>query len=398
LKNIITILLAFVLVVTVILLPSCSENSVDEDNRFMELLSLLPATAVEDVFFALVDYDLFRKANSISLYNTDNNIISSDEFFDIFEDKIEKHSLIDDDIIFLGSYYTGWSEAIFYSTIKKKYLGYDITSVNAEINNVRPSGFLGFEPDNKHNSLPPLRVAAIGKYDPEKTMTALNNQDEWPSWAVENYNSEIYKDLYIFNWGDGDETHSQDTISPPHLDQLGRARPFSVSDTKLFVSNSVQNVKSIIDSSLGEIPSLADVPEYALLARGLYTLESRKAAILGDEAVANGQWWNRDVYLEPRLKKFQTFGTGYGQDEKGYYIALVLVHENSDMAEQNAILLEERITTTFSVEYNQPWIYLIYDSEFNTEGRVLLAKLYTYNKKLWLYWFITQSDLLWHEQ
>jgi hypothetical protein len=153
----------------------------------------------------------------------------------------------------------------------------------------------------------------------------------------------------------------------------------------------------MIDADNKMTPSLADVPEYVLAAKGMYDLGAY-GAIIGDESLANGTLYDAEFDEGPRLNKFITFGTGTGRDKKGNYMALVLVHDNPTDAEGNVPLLEQRINTNFKKSDGISWSYsgYIYDTEIYTEDNVLLAKLYTNDEMLWCTWFYTQWALVLH--
>ena len=72
------------------------------------------------------------------------------------------------------------------SPIQSRYVGYSLTDVDAEINNIniRPSNIF---PENQYNFQPDLMIAAIGRFDPKATENAFDNQSEWPSWAIDDY-------------------------------------------------------------------------------------------------------------------------------------------------------------------------------------------------------------------
>ena len=103
-----------------------------------------------------------------------------------------------------SSFYTGWGLGTGWpnyreTPIQNKYVGYDITNINAEINNLIQieiiTSFLG-KTEEKIKNLE-LKVAAIGHFDLVSTQNALNNRDEWPDWAVENYSSESYRNITV---------------------------------------------------------------------------------------------------------------------------------------------------------------------------------------------------------
>jgi hypothetical protein len=369
----------------------------NEKNRYMELLHLLPATTGDSGCFVVIDDELFRQANGISLYNSNNEKISQEEYFEIILAKVGDKTLIVEDVVTLCSQYAG-PFYILPAAMKEQYVGYDSTYVDAEINNYTAWPYSHNYSGVRFIPLPDILVAAIGRFSPQATVKALDDHQGWPAWAVDNYVSTDYKDIQINSWIDGNKFHIQDPYSPPHLDQVGRARPFAVTDKYLFVGTSEEAVKSLIDTSMNEAKVLADIPEYSIVAKELYKLDARMAAIIGDAVHTNGYWEDYEDNHGPFLKKFLTFGTSFGKDDKGDYMALVLLHENSDSALDNVTLLERRINTWGSDSYLKPWNELIYDTEIHAEGKILTAKLYTNVPGLWVTWFTSQDNLLIHEE
>jgi hypothetical protein len=322
----------------------------------------------------LVDFASYREDNDVSLTTSGNRPMTFGEYLDIILDDEVGKRLMGSDIIGYGRYALTWGGSL------EKYLGYNFTDVDAEIE-------FGFPP---HNS-----VAAIGRFDPSETGNALSHQEDWPAWVKEAYVAEEYKGVTIHSWGDGLETHLDSTLVPPHVDLLGRARPLSVTDKYLFYAASVPEIQAMIGASQDKQDSLADLPYYASVANKLSGLHVYQAMI-GDEFYINGDLQYEGIYPGPRLKNFMTFGMGLGRDEKGVFTAVVLYHENADNAEANVSLLQERIQSTSSTEANRPWHEIITDSDIYVEGNVLFAKLYSGSFSLWTMVYV-QDTLLLHE-
>ena len=80
------------------------------------------------------------------------------------------------------------------------------------------------------------------------------------------------------------------------------------------------------------------------------------------------------------------------------YLAIILVHESVDDAEQNVSLLEQRIESTGSIWTGNSWKQWILDTDIHTEGKVLLAKLYTPDSSFWAQWVFNRDTLLLYEQ
>ena len=156
----------------------------------------------------------------------------------------------------------------------------------------------------------------------------------------------------------------------------------------------------MIDASLQECSTLADLPEYASIANGLGDLNVY-SAVIGSSFLGNlpsEYIENPEMDIGPILKKYMTCGSGLGQDENGYYIALVLYHENADDAQANVSLLRERTEYAIPLITKEPLDNLITDIQINVEGNTLLAKLYTVSpSSLWLEWFYYPDAWLFHE-
>lgn len=177
---------------------------------------------------------------------------------------------------------------------------------------------------------------------------------------------------------------------------VGRARPLAVTEEFLFYAPSLEAIELMIDASQGKTENLADLPEFAEIADGLSELNAYMA-LIGLESLANGDPEYEGSYTGPRLKKFMTFGSGVGKDDRGIYTAIVLYHENHENAESNVSIFKQYIAETDSVYYETPWSEIIIDTEISVDGNVLLAKLYSDSLVLWQAWFYTLDNLLLHE-
>jgi hypothetical protein len=185
-------------------------------------------------------------------------------------------------------------------------------------------------------------------------------------------------------------------LVPPHVDALGRARPLAVTETRLFYAPSLEIMKLMIEASQDKTESLADLPEFASIAKKLSEMNAY-AAVIGDEECAIGDIMFEGTYSGPKLKRFVTFGSGIGEDERGFYMALVIYHHSRENAEANVSLLEQRIADTDSVYAEKPWREVFYDIDIHVEGNILVAKLYTEVTSIWVGWVYDQDSLLVHE-
>jgi hypothetical protein len=85
---------------------------------------------------------------------------------------------------------------------------------------------------------------------------------------------------------------------------------------------------------------------------------------------------------EVRLEPYQDYAVGSGFDEKGYYMAIVLVNTHEKIAKANVMALkEQKKQSTMSLGIanttaGTPWPDIINRLEVKSRGRLTLAKLY----------------------
>jgi hypothetical protein len=366
-KLVFFVLLLACLTFIIPLSSGCSETA--KSNRFMELMNMIPAAAPSTnspANYTLIDYASQYHDFGITFSNFDELLIQLKNNPDALK------------LLTTGSDITGWGKYAGSTTIRDKYVGYDVSNIDAEI-----------------DLQPPIPgVAAIGRFDLQAVKNAFSHRDEWPAWAKDSYTTEVYRGVTIHSWGDGFKQHLTDAPKPPHIDVLGRAMPLAITDKYLFYASTVETVKLMIDASQDKGQSLADLKEYAAVANGLAELKAY-GAIVGDEALANPPSSDNDTV--PLLKKFLTFGSGPGKDEKGTYTAIVLYHESSGDAQANVSLLKERIEKSISITYNGPWKEKITGTDIRAEDHALLAKLYT-SRLFWATWIYAQDNLFRHEE
>ena len=275
-----------------------------------------------------------------------------------------------------------------FSRIAHENVGYSITDVKAEINNIPSIRIVTPGIGTYTYNLLDALVAAVGDFDAQSTEDALENRSEWSSWAKDNFTSEEYEKTAIYSWGDGLEFHIESRHEPPHIEYYGRAVPLAVSDGQLFIGSSTAYIKSAIDANLNKKSSLADIPEYVLVAQYMYDLNTIGLLIV-DEVLIRDALDVPESYYGPKLKNFTTVGMGLGKDDKGEYMALVIVFENPEAAEEGFSALEQKIEVYNKLcnEYDLKRA-LIYDTEISVDNLVLSAKLHTDDESLWRHWFI----------
>lgn len=271
---------------------------------------------------------------------------------------------------------------------------------------------VGFGPQDVDQGIlagqPPTEVEAIkGRFDPEATAGAISRCATCPAPERSTYGG-----VAIYSWGDGLQVHLDKIFAPPAFDQLGRGRPLAVGENHVFRAFSLPAMRLMIAASQGNLPSLADVEELRLLARGLSDLGAY-GAFLSDRTQGLTQTLQglseqgfpqqqieqirQSLAQSPLLRPYQAFATGVGRDDRGDYMALVLVHAGPEAASENRGLLRRRIEETSSLATNEPWTRLVDSVESRAEGRVLLAKLRGRIARAWLDWVYRQDPLILHE-
>lgn len=384
--------LCIVICVLVLMLPAATScgGTTEKTNSFLELLGLVPVIDSSNqtpAYYTLIDFAAAYQADGITLTNPE-------ELFQNFEEDNVSYNLFG-----MGSFITGYGRWAYPPTITKDKLGYDVTSIDAEIQ-------FGYPPAEG--------VAAIGRFNPQATKDVLSNQQSWPDDVKARYATEVYNAVTIFSWGDGLKTDLINRLASPHLDELGRAKPLAITDKYLFYTPSVETIKQMIDASQKQHNSLADLPEYASLANGLAKYKVF-AAVIGDAALANqyfAQYDSANFTEEQKaafqktldknagtlLKKYLTFATGFGKDDKGIYNVIVLYHGNASDAQENVALLRQHFDTAYSDYFSEMWSGIIYSMDVSAEGNTLVAKIYSSAPSLWSSWLFDRNNLLTYEE
>ena len=277
---------------------------------------------------------------------------------------------------------------------RRRYLGFDIQDVlrSAEA------------------GLPPGVLEVIqGDFDPGLTARALTACTECETPEEDERNG-----IKFYSWGEDLAVDVKKRFAPPAFDQLGRGGRIAVLDGYVFRTVESPGMRRLIDTSVGRGDSLADVEDFRLLAAGLDELNAYSGILTGqaqsfDEALtvllADSAFTQEDVArLRARMEEellllpYDAFATGAGRDDRGQYMAVVLVHSSEGAAEENVELLRRRIEEAQSLWIGRPWSDFIEEMDIRSDGVVLLGKLWgerTVN--LWLQFIFSRDPLLLHE-
>ena len=157
------------LVLAIPLAGGCSEP--EEENTFTRLLSLLPAEAKEGRVITLINYKLFWQANGIQIYDSDNLRIDREEYVYKLIDITNDGHFYGEDIFRFSSYWTSMGTYLDMSSIKDENIGYKVTDVDAEINNI----FSLYSPDfmlfgaDSFGGNEDMMLAAVGELSQQAT-------------------------------------------------------------------------------------------------------------------------------------------------------------------------------------------------------------------------------------
>ena len=195
----------------------------------------------------------------------------------------------------------------------------------------------------------------------------------------------------FYSWG---EDFGVNLAMHSNVRPLGRGHRLALVDDFIFWMLWTDGIEEMIDSYEGNIASLADVEEYKLLADGLIKLDVCNAFFSSEsQSQSRVKEVYKDVIDDPAnnerrqtlveeiqrtllLKPYQALATGAGIDEKGYYLAIVLLNPSEDVALENATLLEQRLGQATSVMRIQKWSDFIESMEIQSKGPLTLARLY----------------------
>jgi hypothetical protein len=143
-----------------------------------------------------------------------------------------------------SGFISGLDQYAIAGPIRKSNIGYDALNIDAAIYSW--AIFSSVLPLEKP---PETFQALIGRFDPESTRAAFAERDGWVKSINDSYAFENYQNILLYSWGDGHQLDLSRKLTPPHIDFLGRARPLAVTENNVFYSDSITNLKSIIDTS-----------------------------------------------------------------------------------------------------------------------------------------------------
>ena len=199
-----------------------------------------------------------------------------------------------------------------------------------------------------------------------------------------------HRGVSYYGWGDDYVTNDELKLTPPVFDYWGRGGHVTTLKSRVLRTFGEREMETLIDMTMTDVESLADVEEFRVLAQGIYELGAY-AMYLTD----NVELWALDEYRKaleagtygdhlgnvnntgPWLRPFDAFAVGVGEDEGGAYMALTLLHSDDVSATDNVGLLRRIIEEERSALTDTPWSehFDVNRLDIRAEGNILLAKL-----------------------
>ena len=376
-----------------VVLVGCSSEP-STDTAYAGLLGTIPDTPELRREVYINDYALVRQMFDIPLPGLGDDEDAVEEFYKWLPPPGFEGEADDPPVWGFGdiSFFDPFSPYRNFTAENLQHLAFDVRSMDQSIVAL---------------ALPVTLEVVRGRFDPQATDKALESCSE-----CEPHSREEYGGVSYYSWGGDYAVNLQLRFAPPAFDRLGRGGRIAVLDEYVFRTLGTSDMEALIDASLNEGASLADVEEFRLLAGGMSRLGAY-AMLLSDDVedydidhvpadsiltLKQVQELRRELLGRgPWLRPYEAFATGAGKDEKGHYMALVLVHADDASAEENVGLLRRIIEEKRSIVTGDLWSDDIERLEIHTEGRALLAKLRGRFASKWLQWVQVRDILIPYE-
>lgn len=351
-------------------------NDHDAGSVWLELLGQFPNTEETRYLVVMNDYARVREQFGIELPGGD---VSDDEFVDYLRGLMGVGEATDDAhrTGLVPSRLTGLQELPLSPADLRTMVGFSFLDVDQDAEAIAPDG---------------MYYVLRGRFATEEIDAAVRRDPEFGEGLNErSHGGMAYYSQPVFR---------QDLEIPL---QVSAGHHFVADEEYVRWSGPTESpadIERMIDIVAGDQQSLADVEAFQLLAQGLGQLDTFTAAFAAHtdrmslSSVANVltgidftesafEAAKRELRDEPLMHPFEAFATGSGFDDNGAFLGVVVVHADGATAQENVGRLEERIDAGTSLLRAERWSELIDDTQITTDGRLLIAKLYTSDVDLW---------------
>lgn len=363
--------LAMVVLVGAVGISGCKGTP---ESSFLEMLKLVPDTPATRTMVYISDHAMIRESYDIPLPSPDADDEAIAEYIMTLAGDILEMASDPSAGRRLGetSFVSGMGpgQYAFVSPIRRHNIGFGPQDVDQDI----------------QAGPPPMTFEATkGRYDTSVIEQAVNRyESEMPRF-------EQYEGIMVIDWGyGGNEIMLEKRLMPPAFDNLGRCRPLGVEDSHIFRAFDTDSIEAMIDASHGQLTSLADNPDFSLMAEGLSEMgaysafltnqvldldrvelmvlelrESLGESVTSEEIIAG---------VGQLLNPYRTYAAGIGQDDEGPFMTIVLVYDSPEEASSDVPVLEQRVEKGTSVWTGEPWRDLIDSDEIWADERTLRAR------------------------
>ena len=260
-------------------------------------------------------------------------------------------------------------------------------------------GFVKADVDKTiYAGIPPMASyqAVYGRFDRPKIDNAAKNGPYQVVPEIVDYNG-----YQFYSWG-GDNQISLSLRTP--VRPLGIGNRLALINNFLFWVPKTNNMQDMIDSYTNKKESLADIKSYQRLAGTLAEANTFRAFFSSvSYSLDNIKEQYKSVFAQPEnmsdpvkrfieevqrtdislLKPFEAIATGVGIDEKGYYLIIALYNSSANIAKQNATLLKQRIEQSAEIFSGTKWQDISSETKVSYAGQVTTAKLYGEAANYW---------------
>ena len=346
-----------------------------------ELLNQMPASAQDDYLIMMNDYERIRAQVGISTLPPDADDEALEEYLSGLADELGAgvYEALGPPLLDSFFFPAGWRDEV----------GFTFADVDA-------ADWAGV-PGNEH-------VVLRGRFDEDSIDRAVRNDPVWSPLVTER----SHHGVAYYSWG---EDNSFDAERQTAVRPLGNAARIALNDDYIYWTTATDPMEEIIETGAGRERSLADIDELRQLARGLDRLGTYTAIFSDYNSPLSRFAINSDVperrrpglesileklSREPLLLPYTAVATGAGVDDEGFFMAIIVLHESDDYAQENVERLAQRIQQTDSWLNGEPWSDEIDlgGSEIISDGRLLLAKLRIETPGLALRIVLTRDGLL----
>ncbi len=358
--------------------PATTVLVIEEEGRWRSLLSLIPDTEASRREIVMSDHAQIREVYDIDQPTLD---AGEDELFEYRREQVfARPDFSPAEVLSLAN-------------------GPPLVDLRTELG----FSFGDVDLDVSSQSRPVPYQIVRGRLSEERVEAALRTDPSFSDILEE----ASYNGVNYFHWGY--EGLNENRIST--VRRLGEGHQLAIIGDTLLWTRRFADMEEMIDSWLGNLPSLGDSEDYQLLADALDEMGTYSALFSSDTSGLSVAAWEARVSATPEqaaselaLLPFVAFATGSGLDAEGEFISVALLHDDADSAAENAVRLERRIESAFQVFFNgrgtEPpplWSDVISDAQIEVEERLVIAKLYGEADRTTSFLALAFDSLLIHE-